>query len=72
MSDRAGLLPGLGGPPGLCGSCRFALLNQTRRGTVYLRCGLAAEDDRFVKYPRLPVVQCSGYQPTTPPIRADR
>ena len=63
MSDRAGLLLGLGGPAGLCGSCRFALLNRTRRGTVYLRCGLAAEDDRFVKYPRLPMISCHGFGP---------
>ncbi|SDS22215.1 hypothetical protein [Microlunatus soli] len=60
--DRGELLVGLGAPAGLCGSCRFALLNRTRRGTVYLRCGLATEDDRFAKYPRLPVMECSGFR----------
>jgi len=48
---------------GLCGACRHAIVRPTNRGTVYLRCGLAAVDDRFAKYPRLPVVRCSGYEP---------
>jgi hypothetical protein len=49
---------------GLCGGCRHARLNQTRRGPVYLRCQLAGADDAFPRYPRLPVLRCSGYQPT--------
>ena len=48
---------------GLCGGCAHAIVRPTRRGTVYLRCALAAVDDRFAKYPRLPVVRCDGYQP---------
>jgi hypothetical protein len=48
---------------GLCGSCRHALLRPTRRGTVYLRCALAATDARYPKYPRLPVMTCDGYLP---------
>jgi hypothetical protein len=62
-ADRTTLLTGLGAPAGLCGRCRFALLNRTRRGTVYLRCGLAAEDPRFAKYPPLPVLSCPGFTP---------
>jgi hypothetical protein len=46
----------------LCDSCRHALLRPTRRGTVYLRCGLAATDARFAKYPVLPVLRCPGFQ----------
>ncbi|HEY9293009.1 MAG TPA: hypothetical protein VIP98_17160 [Microlunatus sp.] len=60
--DRADLLSTLGAPAGLCAECRFTLLNRTRRGTTYLRCGLAAEDDRFPRYPRLPVVRCEGFR----------
>jgi hypothetical protein len=48
---------------GLCGQCRHAIVRPTKRGTVYLRCALAAVDDRFAKYPRLPVVRCAGYEP---------
>jgi len=52
----------LGAEPGLCATCEFARLNETRRGTVYLRCTRASWDDRLVKYPRLPVVECPGYR----------
>lgn len=48
---------------GLCSSCKYALLNQTRRGTVYLRCGRAAWDERLTRYPRLPVDECIGFLP---------
>ena len=47
--------------PGLCGRCAYALRNTTRRGTTYLRCGRAAWDDRLVRYPRLPVLDCVGF-----------
>ena len=50
-------------PAGLCSHCRHALVRPTRRGTAYLRCTRAAWDDRLVKYPRLPVLTCPGYEP---------
>jgi len=53
---------GLGAEPGLCQTCRHAKLNQTRRGTAYLRCGRAAWDERLVRYPRLPVLACPGFE----------
>ena len=52
---------------GLCGGCAHALLRPTRRETVYLRCGLAAADPTFPRYPRLPVTACAGYRPEFPP-----
>jgi RNA polymerase sigma-70 factor (ECF subfamily) len=52
----------LGAAPGLCLTCRHAKLNQTRRGTAYLRCGRSAWDDRLVRYPRLPVIECAGFE----------
>ena len=52
----------LGAEPGLCLDCRHALLNQTRRGTAYLRCGRSAWDERLVRYPRLPVIECAGFE----------
>ena len=48
--------------PGLCGACRHAKLNETRRGTAYLRCTRAAWDITLSRYPRLPVTQCGGYE----------
>jgi len=53
----------LGADPGLCGFCRHAKLNETRRGTAYLRCTRAAWDIALPRYPRLPVTQCAGFEP---------
>ena len=47
----------------LCTNCRHALLRPTRRRPTYLRCGLAATDGRYPKYPRLPVRECTGHEP---------
>jgi hypothetical protein len=52
----------LGAEPGLCEACRHAKLNETRRGTVYLRCLRAAWDTSLPRYPRLPVTQCAGFE----------
>ena len=46
---------------GLCGSCRWAERVPTRRGSAFLKCGRSAEDPSFVRYPRLPVLRCTGY-----------
>ena len=46
---------------GLCADCQWARLVQTRRGSSFLRCALAAEDPKFPRYPTLPVRRCSGY-----------
>ena len=51
----------LGSPPGWCANCQHAKLNETRRGTAYLRCTRAAWDARLPRYPRLPVVSCVGF-----------
>jgi hypothetical protein len=52
----------LGAEPGLCGTCLHAKLNETRRGTVYLRCTRAEWDTALLRYPRLPVTQCTGFE----------
>lgn len=59
-SDAAWLK--LSAEPGLCGACMHAKLNETRRGTAYLRCARAAWDMALSRYPRLPVTQCGGFQ----------
>jgi hypothetical protein len=56
------LLAGLAVPAGLCASCRHLRLLASRR-SVFVRCGLAATDPRFPRYPALPVVACPGYGP---------
>jgi propionyl-CoA synthetase len=52
----------LGSEPGLCQACRHAKLNETRRGTAYLRCARSAFDSRLPRYPRLPVSDCVGFE----------
>jgi len=56
------LLARLAVPPGLCATCEHLRLLASRR-SVFVRCGLAATDPRFLKYPPLPVVACGGYKP---------
>jgi propionyl-CoA synthetase len=53
----------LGAEAGLCAACQHAKINETRRGTAYLRCTRAAWDTRLPRYPRLPVTQCVGFDP---------
>jgi hypothetical protein len=54
---------GLGADPGCCATCLHAKLTATRRGTAYLRCLRAEWDDRFARYPPLPVRDCPGFEP---------
>jgi len=51
--------------PGLCRDCQHARRIGSDRGSTFLMCKLSFEDSRFVKYPRLPVLVCSGYRPDT-------
>jgi hypothetical protein len=50
---------------GLCRICCHARRIESDRGSTFLMCKLSFEDSRFTKYPRLPVLICSGYQPAT-------
>ncbi|HEY6378220.1 MAG TPA: leucyl/phenylalanyl-tRNA--protein transferase [Candidatus Dormibacteraeota bacterium] len=49
---------------GLCSGCVHARQVAGAR-TQFWRCGLADTDPGFVRYPRLPVVDCAGYQPSS-------
>jgi len=66
------LLRRLGAEPGLCGACRHRKLNETGRGTVYLRCRRASWDRRLVRYPRLPVITCPGFERSCPLFLLDQ
>ncbi len=46
---------------GLCATCRHARPVPAPRATYWL-CARAATDARFVKYPRLPMLECPGYE----------
>lgn len=46
---------------GLCVDCRHVRRIESARGSEFYSCGLSATDASFPKYPRLPVLVCSGY-----------
>jgi hypothetical protein len=47
---------------GLCSDCRFMRLVESDRGSRFYLCELSATNPAFPKYPRLPVLQCTGYE----------
>jgi hypothetical protein len=47
---------------GLCATCRHVRLIRSDREATFYLCQLSATDPRFPKYPRLPVLSCSGYE----------
>ena len=47
---------------GLCDSCAHQKIVKSGRGSVFSMCLLHKTDDRFPKYPRLPVERCLGYE----------
>jgi hypothetical protein len=51
--------------PGLCATCRHSALVPGARSQFWM-CKLSAVDASFPRYPRLPVVQCSGYEQRSP------
>jgi hypothetical protein len=61
MADRPA--PGQPDPTsGLCATCRFAETIISARGSRFLLCLRSKTDPDFAKYPRLPVLRCSGYE----------
>ena len=46
---------------GLCADCLYAQRVESSKGSLFLLCTLSKTDPRFPKYPRLPVLVCSGY-----------
>ena len=47
---------------GLCATCAHVRrVDHPRGGNPYWLCGLAETDDRFRKFPPLPVRSCAGY-----------
>jgi hypothetical protein len=49
--------------PGLCGGCRHGRAIRSDRGSVFWLCRRSATDPRFPRYPSLPVLTCSGFEP---------
>lgn len=59
--EKRPLLQSLAVHPGLCATCVHLRLLASKR-SVFVRCGLAETDPRFLRYPPLPVRACPGYR----------
>jgi hypothetical protein len=47
---------------GLCWTCRHSTVVVTDRGSRFYICERSRRDERFPRYPRLPVVACVGWE----------
>jgi hypothetical protein len=47
---------------GLCESCAHQRVISNTRGSSFSLCELSKADPAFPKYPRLPVLECAGYE----------
>jgi hypothetical protein len=54
---------------GLCSDCIHMREINSDRGATFYRCSLSDTDPRFPKYPRLPVLHCSGHVPQDSPAQ---
>jgi len=48
---------------GLCATCLHARPIKSAKGSQFLLCQLSQSDPSFPKYPRIPVLTCTGYSP---------
>ena len=46
----------------LCDTCKHRRVIRSDRGSIFLLCERALTDATFAKYPRLPVIECRGYE----------
>jgi hypothetical protein len=51
-------------PAGLCTDCQYARRVESARRSAFVLCQRSTFDPTFPKYPRLPVIRCSGYIPS--------
>ena len=61
MVKRAPQMESKGQSVGLCATCTHSRRITSDRGSIFYLCELSKTDPRFPKYPRLPVLSCSGY-----------
>lgn len=47
---------------GLCDSCRHQRVVRNTRGSVFSLCERSKTDPRYAKYPRVPVLECPGFE----------
>jgi hypothetical protein len=60
MSASSGSLSAV--KAGLCDTCEHQKLIKSGRGSEFSMCLRHRTDERFPKYPRIPVERCPGYE----------
>ena len=55
---------------GLCDSCVHQKLIRNTRGSTFSLCERSRTQPEFPRYPRLPVIECSGYEQRPPGTEA--
>jgi hypothetical protein len=48
---------------GLCDRCRHQRVVKNTRGSAFSLCERSKTDPRYPKYPRVPVLECPGFEP---------
>ena len=52
-----------GPPPGLCAACCHTRRVETRAGSLFWLCERSLVDPIYTRYPALPVLRCTGFEP---------
>ena len=47
---------------GLCDSCAYQQIVRNTRGSVFSLCLRSRDEPEFPRYPRVPVLECRGYE----------
>ena len=47
---------------GQCADCQFARMIGSAKGAEFWRCARANDDERYPRYPPLPVSDCMGFE----------
>jgi hypothetical protein len=48
---------------GLCDTCTQQRVVRNTRGSTFSLCERSKTDFAYPRYPRLPVIECAGYEP---------
>ncbi|HEY2200754.1 MAG TPA: hypothetical protein VGH56_02615 [Solirubrobacteraceae bacterium] len=48
---------------GLCDRCTHQQIVRNTRGSSFSLCRRSRDDPGYPRYPRVPVLQCDGYEP---------
>ncbi|HKN94079.1 MAG TPA: hypothetical protein VJU60_07100 [Thermoleophilaceae bacterium] len=52
-------------PAGLCDSCEHQRIVRNTRGSSFSLCERSRSEPEFPRYPRLPVLECRGFEERT-------